>query len=534
MTDADKAYDAAQRLIAEAKEQGTTHLSFDTAETHALTRLPPEIAALSALRILDLRNTQITDLQPLTALTGLTALSLGNTQISNLKLLTALTGLTQLYLDNTPITDLQPLTALTGLIALSLGYTPITDLQPLMALTGMTTLLLNHTQISDLQPLTALTGLTTLSLGSTQITDLQPLAALTGLTTLWLDNTQITDLRPLRNLQGLVENPKQNGLTFTKTPATRAAPRIAEIAAIEDPANRARELFAYLRPSSIEAALQGPILSDALTDVTKPVDRFEATALTDTAERPIDRRHDQLLETAQIASQMLGRVETQNRIGRDVAESLSEYARFALVSPTNPRLLNYLANSVRAAIVNPETAASLDAFDNERILGFLAEHDALIREYYTAALAGPSFEAETAPAVLLAELFPKLASAKQILQEADQAGLFAPSVSDALEMLHRRAEGAKRVYLTSGDPAEREQATKELRRNSVLVTAYLGRITGRVTQWIETQRQKPIRDHADDALRLAGLLRIAEEVVTKLKPVFEALWHMIGNLRLPF
>jgi len=158
MTDADKAYKAAQRLIAMAKEKGATRLNFDTAETHALPRMPPEIANLSALRLLDMSDTRITDLQPLTALTGLTTL----------------------YLHKTPITDLQPLTALTGLTRLS------------------------------------------------------------------LTNTRIRDLRPLRNLRGLVENPGQGGLRFTDTPATRTDPRIAEIAEIDVPATRARELFGYL------------------------------------------------------------------------------------------------------------------------------------------------------------------------------------------------------------------------------------------------------------------------------------------------
>jgi len=335
MSDEDDAYKTAQRLIAAAKADGSMRLSFDTDETRALTRLPPEIADLSALRRLDLDKTRITDLQPLAALTGLTtlrlnntqvtdlrplaaltglttlylnntrisdlqplaaltglttlwltdtrisdlqpltaltrltALSLSNTQISDLQPLAALTGLTTLsltstritdlqpltaliglttlYLNNTQITDLQPLTALIGLTTLYLNNTQITDLQPLTALTGLTTLSLTHTQITDLQPLAALTGLTALYLGNTQITDLQSLAALTGLTALWLTNTQITDLRPLRNLQGLVENPENNGLTFTDTPATRADPRIAEIAEIKDPATRARELFAYLK-----------------------------------------------------------------------------------------------------------------------------------------------------------------------------------------------------------------------------------------------------------------------------------------------
>jgi hypothetical protein len=285
---------------------------------------------------------------------------------------------------------------------------------------------------------------------------------------------------------------------------------------------------------SIESALQGPILADGLADVTKPAEQFEATTLTDAADRPIDLRHDQILETAQLAAQMLGRTDTQNRLGRDLSESLTEYARFALQRPTNPRVLNYLANSVRAATLDPDTAASMDGFDAGRIGGWLVEHDTLIREYYPSTLGGQIFEAETAPEVLVAELFPKLASAKEILRQADEDGLFAPSVSDALEMLARRAEGAKRKYLTSGVPADRDLATKELRRTAVLVTAYLGRIKGRVMQWLNAQADKAAKDPVDTLLRLDGLIDIGIRVVENLTPVFKALWLLIGNLPLPF
>lgn len=500
------------------------------------------LTALNRLSALSLANTQITDLTPLAALTPLLELSLANTPITDLTPLIPLTGLSRLHLGNTPIADLTPVTALVKLRALFLTSTKITDLTPLTALTGLRELYLDNTQITDLTPLTALSRLGTLSLDNTQIKDLTPLTALNELRTHFLDDTPIIDFRPLSELTRWDVAPFPSGLSFQDTLATRADPRIAEIAAIEDPAIRARELFAYLETwvppgeagRNIEAVLQGPILSDSLTDVTKPVDRFEATSLTDTAERPIDDRHGQLLQTVQLAAHLLGRAEVQNRIGRDVAESFAEYARFAEVTPTNPRVLNYLANSVRAALLDVDTAIALDGFDKGRISGFLTEHDSLIRDYYPAALSGPKFEAETDPEVLVRELFPKLASARDILRKADQDGLFAPSVSDALEMLYRRAEGAKRRYLTSGDPGEKAQAAKELQRISVLVTAYIGRINARVTQWINKQVQKAKEDPVDGMLRGAGLLEIAQGVVSSLKPVFDFLWTLIGNLPLPF
>jgi hypothetical protein len=340
-----------------------------------------------------------------------------------------------------------------------------------------------------------------------------------------------------------VWNPR-SGLTFTETAATRADTRIAEIAEIPKPDARARELFAYLEnwvppgaqraDKDFEAALRGPILSDSLTDVTRPVERFEATTLVDHPERPFDQRHSELLATLQFAAARLAKTDTQNRIGRDIAESLREYAAFSAQEPINPRVMNYLANSVRAAISDAELAASLDAFDTGLIAGFLAENDSLIREYYPRAIDGPQYDSETNLETLVQGLFPRLGAAKDILRKADADGLFAPSVSDALEMLERRAEGAKRKLLTSSDPKEMEIAEKELRRTTVLVTAYLGRINVRLTQFVNKQVKKFGEDPVDGTLRLSGLVEIAQGVISTLKPIFDALWEMIGNLPLPF
>ncbi len=123
---------------------------------------------------------------------------------------------------------------------------------------------LNNTQIADLAPLAGLTGLTVLRLDNTQIADLAPLAGLTGLTGLWLDGVPAIDLRPLRGLGKLVEAPGVGGLTFKDCGAARIDPRIAGIAEIEDDAERARTLFAYLEgwepPTGAEEESKEPVV----------------------------------------------------------------------------------------------------------------------------------------------------------------------------------------------------------------------------------------------------------------------------------
>ena len=70
---------------------------------------------------------------------------------------------------------------------------------------------------------------------------------MTALTRLYLRSTQVSDLSPLLPLTQLAENLGPTGLSFHNTTATKADPRIAEIAKIDDNAKRATDLFASLK-----------------------------------------------------------------------------------------------------------------------------------------------------------------------------------------------------------------------------------------------------------------------------------------------
>jgi hypothetical protein len=290
MSDADRAYEAALALIEDAWTTGETGISFDTEEYRALTRIPPEIAALTRLQSLSLPQTGVTDLSSLSPLTGLHYISLDKTGVSDLSPLSTLTGLQSLSLDQTRVTDLTPLSPLTGLQSLSLNRTSVTDLSPLSRLTGLQALWLNYTNITDLAPLSPLTNLESLSLAQTGVTDLTPLSAfnglivlalsrtgvtdltplsplsglavlfldqtgitdltplspLSGLRDLYLDGTTVTDLRPLCDLHKLGTN-RPPGLSFRDTPATARDTELARLAELVDPKDRAEQTLAYLR-----------------------------------------------------------------------------------------------------------------------------------------------------------------------------------------------------------------------------------------------------------------------------------------------
>jgi len=203
VTEAEKAYAAAERQIEATNEEQAEHMSFDAVVSRALTTLPESIKRLTSLRSLDLRNTQIADLMPLSQLTGLAELHLEGTEVTDLTPLSSLTGLTELRLDGTKVTDLTPLSSLTGLTELHLDRTEVTDLTPLSSLTGLTELRLDSTKVTDLTPLSSLTGLMKLDLDLTSVADLTALSGLTGLTDLSLSRTEVTDLTPLSGLKGL-------------------------------------------------------------------------------------------------------------------------------------------------------------------------------------------------------------------------------------------------------------------------------------------------------------------------------------------
>mgnify|MGYP003625631733 CR=1 FL=1 len=114
---------------------------------------------------------------------------------------------------------------------------------------------LNNTQISDedLKRIFSFNdfniSLKKLNLNNTKVKNLEPIAQLTNLRSLHLNNTEVQarDLKLLNAIKGFVESPSCNGICFKNTTAARLDPRIAEIAEIDDPKDRAKKLFAYLK-----------------------------------------------------------------------------------------------------------------------------------------------------------------------------------------------------------------------------------------------------------------------------------------------
>jgi internalin A len=178
-----KAYDEALKKIEICRRQKHTGLDL---RRIGLTRLPPEISQLTALKELSLNNNQLTMLPPeIGQLTALTRLFLHNNRIGTLPSeIGKLTALRMLVLVNNQLSTLPP----------EIGQ-----------LTALTELYLDNNQLSTLPPeISQLTALTGLSLNNNQFTMLPPeIGQLTALTRLHLINNRLIALP--EELRGLLK-----------------------------------------------------------------------------------------------------------------------------------------------------------------------------------------------------------------------------------------------------------------------------------------------------------------------------------------
>ncbi|MEM7270715.1 MAG: leucine-rich repeat domain-containing protein, partial [Pseudomonadota bacterium] len=206
MTDAEKAYAAAEKAIAKAKREGATELRFDGLrgdKWKALETLPPQIANLDKLETLDLSNTQVADIAPLAGLSALQELYLNRTQVADIAPLAGLSALQELDLTSTQVADIAPLAGLSALQTLRLDNTQNADIGPLAGLSALQTLALRSTQVADIAPLASLSALRQLFIPFTKVAEIGPLAGLTNLENLHLNRIPVSDIAPLADLSSL-------------------------------------------------------------------------------------------------------------------------------------------------------------------------------------------------------------------------------------------------------------------------------------------------------------------------------------------
>ena len=184
--------------------------------------------SLSGKTELDLRGTEIRDINFLSKLTHIASLDLSaNSMLTDISVLSYLTNLTNLKLSGTGVTDISPLLRLTNLTSLDLSWnsnirdisalsnhkylnnldlmgTEIDDIGPLSGLVGLINLnLSNNKTLSEISALSGLTSLNSLSLRNTGVRDISALSGLTSLNSLDLSDTGVRDISALSGLTSL-------------------------------------------------------------------------------------------------------------------------------------------------------------------------------------------------------------------------------------------------------------------------------------------------------------------------------------------
>jgi serine/threonine protein kinase len=150
------------------------------------------------LEHLQVENTGIRDLSMLERCGHLTLLDLGGTEVDDISfLLKASPALEELDLSDTRVMDLAPLTEMYSLKSLDLTGTGITDISPLSGLAFLETLRLGEGIYDDLYRKILPRGLKSLKVSSLRVTDISFLSSLPDLCSLDISGTKIKDLEAL-------------------------------------------------------------------------------------------------------------------------------------------------------------------------------------------------------------------------------------------------------------------------------------------------------------------------------------------------
>lgn len=155
---------------------------------------------------LDLASSNLTDsdIEPLKYMVNLKILHLRNNQISDISVVTGLTNLTRLYLQNNQISDISAVAGLTNLTFLYAYNNQISDISAVTELTNLEEFLIDGNKINDISAIAGLTNLVYFSIAANPISEVNSfvsvLSGLTKLKKVWLQGIsinaeQMADLR---------------------------------------------------------------------------------------------------------------------------------------------------------------------------------------------------------------------------------------------------------------------------------------------------------------------------------------------------
>jgi internalin A len=283
------------------------------------------LSGLTNLNDISIQRNQISDLKPLAGLTNLKVIAVSKNQISNLEPLVGLTNLTRIYMLGNKISDLKPLTRLTKLTLIELSDNQISDVTPLSGLTNLTFLSLARNQISDLTPLSGLKNLKVLALLDNQIVDVKPLARLNNLFILLLSNNQIVDVKSLAGLNELLTLDLENNPLAEKICPTSIKPSPCKFSSTSQAqANTPAPPKKLLRTLEVPSRVRMAALSrDRQTLVTAQEDNITVWNLATGASRSYTLLDSQYATISALAISPDGRTLITGSSGLDTKESAS-------------------------------------------------------------------------------------------------------------------------------------------------------------------------------------------------------------------
>ena len=136
--------------------------SLETLKLDGMAVDPWQLAPMTWLRRLSLRDNGLYDVAALAPLTELVVLDIGNNEVGDLYTLVGLTQLEELRADRNRITDLAALSSLPRLMVLDIGDNEVGDLYPLIGLTQLEELRADGNRITDVAALSSLPRLVVL------------------------------------------------------------------------------------------------------------------------------------------------------------------------------------------------------------------------------------------------------------------------------------------------------------------------------------------------------------------------------------
>ncbi|VXD11990.1 leucine-rich repeat domain-containing protein [Marinoscillum sp. 108] len=176
------------------------------------------LAALRALRVLDISNTKVDDLGPLRYAMKLEKLSASNTRLSNIDVLQYFENLKQLDLSQTLVQDIMAIGGLIRLETLNLSGSNVIVFTPLRSLTSLKMVDFSNTAFTDPEVLIGSTQLQKALLSRTGVKTLSVLSGFKALKVLDLSETYIS------SLVGLENHPALEQLSINQTTVNTLSP----------------------------------------------------------------------------------------------------------------------------------------------------------------------------------------------------------------------------------------------------------------------------------------------------------------------